>query len=98
MQQAKATKDDIRLVTDFFLMLEQAIERERGTFFLAGQQNLHDLVADAWGYGVGASWRRVVLGIDVLIDECCDPNLDHLEWRPDVRNFLKNQGGENVSS
>lgn len=43
------------------------------------------------GPGVGSSWRRVVLGCDILIDNCCDPDLDHLEWRPDVKRFLESQ-------
>lgn len=104
MKQAKASKRDIRCLIDFFLMLEQGIEQ--GTYTVEGEaeprqisyMDLYDLSYAAWESGVGVSWRRVVMGADILIDQCCDPNLDHLEWRPDVRKFLKSQGGEDVSS
>ena len=99
MRQAKADENDIRCVTDFFVMLEEVIEH--GTCTVEGEAeprrmsygDLHDMIDAAWARGVGSSWRRVVMGVDVLIDKCCDPDLDYLEWRPDVRKFLENQGG-----
>lgn len=34
---------------------------------------------------MGSSWHRVVWGGKTAIDNCCDPDADVLEWRPDVR-------------
>lgn len=109
MKQAKATKKDIRCLTDFFLMLDEVVkygtytppnDEEEEISEQVDDARLCELIREAWGTrgpGVDTSWRRVVMGMDVLIDQCCDPDLDYLEWRPDVRKFLENQGGEDVS-
>jgi hypothetical protein len=100
---AKADKEDIDRVTAFFVMLEEAIEY--GTFTLENPdeeevsedvdaERIVELIRGAWGErgpGVGPSWRRVVMGCAVLIDNCCDPDADTLEWRPDLRAFLESQ-------
>jgi hypothetical protein len=31
-------------------------------------------------------WRRVVWGCDMLIENCCDPNLDYLAFKPELLN------------
>lgn len=109
MKMAKADKEDIDRVTAFFLMLEEAIEY--GTFTRPNPdeeevsedvdaERIVELIRGAWGErgpGVGPSWRRVVMGCAVLIDNCCDPDADTLEWRPDVRAFLESQPEEFVS-
>jgi len=109
MKMAKADKEDIDGVTDFFLMLEEVIEY--GTFTRPNpdeeeisedvdDKRIVELIRAAWGErgpGVGPSWRRVVMGCAVLIDNCCDPDADTLEWRPDVRAFLESQPEESVS-
>lgn len=40
------------------------------------------------GYPV-PSWRRVVHGYQVLFDNCCDPDLDYLEWKPEYKAMIK---------
>ena len=38
--------------------------------------------------GVDCMWSRVVFGCDMLIDNCCDPNSDVLEWKPEIVELL----------
>ena len=30
------------------------------------------------------SWRRVVFGYAMLVENCCDPTKDFLEWKPGI--------------
>jgi hypothetical protein len=32
---------------------------------------------------------RVILGYDVLVENACDPDLDYLEFNPEIRNLLE---------
>lgn len=34
-------------------------------------------------------WRRVVHGYTVLFDNCCDPDLDYLEWKPEYKAMIE---------
>ncbi len=106
MKQAKASGDDIRHVADFFLMLEEVIEH--GTYTPVNDndeevsedvdaERLHELIAVMWGGpGVGLAWRRVVLGYDILVRNCCDPGSKVLEWRPDIVQALKNINAQDL--
>ena len=35
------------------------------------------------------SIQRIVMDAQVLIDNACDPSLDYLEWRPDIRMLME---------
>lgn len=37
--------------------------------------------------GFPHGWRRVVWGCDLLIENCCDPNLDYLALKPELANL-----------
>lgn len=36
-----------------------------------------------WGFG------RVVFGFQVLFDSCCDPSLDHLDFKPSIKSHFE---------
>lgn len=101
MKMAKASRDDIERLTTFFLMLEEALEygtytppNQETEFERIDDERILELIREAWGQygpGVGPSWRRVVMGCGILIDNCCDPEADTLEWRKDVAAFLETQ-------
>lgn len=85
MKMAKASKQDISSMTDFFQELEELIEHSQASAEVIGQatQRLWPTIASAW--------CRVVIGCGVLIDNCCDPDLSYLEWRPDIKALLPPQ-------
>lgn len=86
MKQARATPDDIRRVRRFFLMIENAISSGE-----VPDSQLLVSIGQAWahrGSGVGTSWRRVVEGMETLLNECTDPELTYLDWRPDLKALL----------
>ncbi|MBL8815993.1 MAG: hypothetical protein JNL58_08170 [Planctomyces sp.] len=102
MKMAKASKDDIEKTIKFFQFIEEFMEygthtpenhdAEEESIDLTDEDFVERLRA-FWGgrfqpAGVDASWRRVVFGCDVLIDNVCDPNADTLEWKPEYAEKL----------
>lgn len=93
MKIAKASDDDIRRVREFFQMLEEI--EQYGTYtpsadaaeIQVGDETFRKLIVDQWGVreGVRTSWSRVLFGFEVLLDNCCDPNLDYLDWKPEFK-------------
>lgn len=97
VKMAKPTEEDFSRVREFLDMIEEVMEY--GTYTppnddgeeiseIIGSERLLELIEAAWGgpgqIGVGVSWRRVVWGGKVAIDNCCDPDADVLEWLPAV--------------
>ena len=100
MKMAKATKDDLKAVIDFFMLIEEFLENRTYTPSddaepqpLTDEQLLR-LLNERWNRhaaGVCVAWRRVVWGADILIANCCDPDAATLEWRKDIGAFLKHR-------
>lgn len=93
MKIARASDDDMRRMFDFFSELTEAL---RGTRYglVVEDEKIGALVKKHWGKvgpGVGASWGRVLHGMDTLLRICTDPDADTLEWRPDIREWLQQQ-------
>jgi len=44
-------------------------------------------------YQSNISWihMRVILGFEVMVDNVCDPDLDYLEFKPEIKKFLGNE-------
>ena len=101
MKMAKASADDLRQVNEFLQMIEEFVEY--GTY-TAGEDDepepiddsqFIELIRDKWGIyrpGVSHSWFRVVFGCQILIDNCCDPDADTLEFRPDIAKAMEAAG------
>lgn len=96
MKMAKASKEDIERCVKFFQFIEEFIEHgthtpenehvEEDSIELNDAdfvQRLRELWGGSGPTAVDSSWRRVVFGCDVLIDNVCDPNADTLELRTD---------------
>ena len=93
VKMAKASPDDLRIVWEFFEMIEEVIEY--GTFtkddsseeMVVDSEKFVSMIRERWGKnspGVATAWCRVVWGCEILISNCCDPGADTLEWRPDI--------------
>ena len=90
MHMAKASEADLSTLRDFFNMLEEVIEY--GTHEdveLRDPDSCWELVEEKWNSrpGVGCSWRRVVEGCDMLIQNVCDPDVTHLALNPRLENL-----------
>ena len=104
MKMAKATPDDFNTIIQFFNWLQAWADNGTETIIRDGEEVDVEISDEAFALrmrehmgrwtrrpNVFACWSRVVFGAQMLIDNCCDPNLDHLEWRPDVLAFLEQQ-------
>jgi len=103
MRMAKASKEDIEKCIQFFNFIEEFMEH--GTFTPFNEEfeeesielddnQFVERLRKMWGGpfrrpGVDCSWRRVVNGCDILIDNVCDPNASTLEWKPEIAEKLK---------
>lgn len=102
VKMAKASKEDIQKVVEFFRFIEEYFEygthtpeneeTEEESIELS-ESDFVDRLSKLWGgrfkpVGVDAMWSRVVFGCGMLIDNCCDPNSDVLEWKPEIVELL----------
>ncbi len=98
IKMAKASKDDIHKMIEFFRFIEEFMEygthtpendeTEEESIDLTDEQFVERL-RGLWGgrlgngHSVDCSWSRVVNGCDMLIANVCDPDADTLELRQD---------------
>ena len=77
MKMAKASTEELRTMREFMEIFEDSLKHDKPL-------DLHgSLFVD-----VAACWRRVVFGYEMLVNNCCDPDSDVLEWRADVLKLI----------
>ena len=62
-----------------------------GTEVTSADFELFPQVLEKWHQAHPGSFERVVFGFGILLENCCDPDLSYLDWRPDIRAFLESQ-------
>lgn len=84
IRMGRATEADVEAVWDFFHWLQEQVEEEPYVeiYLLEGQLEQ-----------VEASFNRVVLGYQTLVESACDPSLSYLDWKPEIKWLLENGGG-----
>ncbi len=78
MKMAKASKEEWEAVLRFVNELEEEIKWPQKT-----NEELGKWVRNA------PCMFRVVFGYQVLVDNCTDTNLDHLEFKPEIKAALE---------
>lgn len=68
-------------------------ELEEVSIDVPSDEQLGRLVREAWP-GVSIAWMRVVYGCDMLIRNCCNPDADTLEWKPEIAERIQDLIGE----
>jgi len=79
IRMAKAPKEDIDEVANFLQELEEKTDNYDVSDGELGEwvnQNFHRV------YG---KYDRILTGFSVLIDNVCDPNLDYLDYTPEIK-------------
>lgn len=103
MKMAKGSNADVDAVTAFMLWLEEFCEY--GTDAENQDDNDEDRkISDEqamerikeefsrWSprrHTAAGSWRRVVMGFQILRDNVCDPDADTLEWNPELKALIE---------
>lgn len=86
------------------LAIEKEVKEEDGTDLNGDADNrliLYEFIKRKWRQAnFSGSFGRIIMDADVLIENCCDPNLDYLEFKPEIiaameeyENNHKEEGG-----
>lgn len=97
LKMAKPSKEDFERINCFLLGVEEMLEEGRHpeTGEWIEDAEILEWIRDKWrvrGPGAGTSWRRVVHGGEMAIDNACDPNADVLEWKPEIEAAMRAAG------
>lgn len=82
MKMAKASEKDIENLREFLEIIEEYIEKaQMGVLDSEEEDILRNHIQENFPNG----WRRVVSGYEVLFENCCDPTLDYLDFKPELK-------------
>ncbi|BAS55287.1 hypothetical protein NIES2135_54400 [Leptolyngbya boryana NIES-2135] len=84
IRQGKPTTRDIEALSNFMEWLEDESE-DPGAVVLA---TLRDRFSEIKG------WRRVIHGCSTLVETVCDPNLDYIDYKPEIKRCLEPSGAQ----
>jgi hypothetical protein len=112
LRQARATQEEIDNLVEFLRMIDEVLTCRTYTYTIDGEEvteevnpeRFQEIIEQLWTgdwinreSGVGNSWHRIVFGYITLFDNACDPNVDFLEWKPEIAEFLSKQSDNNQS-
>lgn len=80
LRMAKATEEERQALRNFFEELEGLLD-----FGDSVQQFVEKQMEGT----VGGSWQRILWGFETMIENACDPDLDYLEFKPEIREARK---------
>ena len=96
MKIARATAEDFDRVIEFMSMIEEFMDY--GTCAEDDPEDAQDvsdekfveLLREKWGRRFGpalvdGAWRRVILGGRAAMENACDPSLDYLDFKPEIK-------------
>lgn len=112
LRQARPTQEEIDNLVEFLHMIDEVLTFRTYTYTINGEEvseevnpeRFQEIIEQLWigdwinrESGVGNSWHRIVFGYITLFDNACDPNVDFLEWKPEIAEFLSTQSDNNQS-
>ena len=80
-------KYDATKMADFEHFEEDEKQKIKRIFNEDGEIELDDLIR--FLYGLTFGFGRVVMGFEVLFENCCDPALDHLDFKPSIKAYFE---------
>jgi hypothetical protein len=86
MKMAKATNDEVERAIEFAGKFDQEIH---GRFALDG---MSDEELGGWVRDEAPQLSRIIFGYKVLVDNCADPSLDYLEFKPEIKAAMEAAG------
>lgn len=105
MKMARASADDVDTLQNFLEWLENYADNgtdnrrppddEDGDFPEISDEDALQYISSQFsrwtrGNTVMTCWRRVVYGFQILHDNVCDPDADHLDWKPELKAIIEN--------
>jgi hypothetical protein len=80
MVASKATQKDVNEMREFLFQLEEKIDDQDIPLSEIGKFCHARFKSDC-----GRHFRRVLFGYETLVENACDPELDYLEWKPEIK-------------
>lgn len=98
MTMAKASPEDLEGLHEVLQLVESFLEDGHRPFTdddedeppQLSDSEFVDLLREAFGTR-GFGWQRVYYAARMLIANACDPDQNHLAWRPDIERLLAGQ-------
>jgi hypothetical protein len=104
MKLEKATSEDIEHIWEFLSMIDEVNMFGTYTHYTDGLvekingERFKDLVSQFFEGdfvnpkpSLSSAFYKVILGYQTLVENCCDPELNYLEWHPDLKKNLDEQ-------
>ena len=100
VKMARATEEDVKVLREFLEWLENYSEYgtdsrkeydgDADSYPVIDDEAALEFIREQFSRfrrtrNVGMVWNRVVYGYSVLHDNCCDPEKDYLDWKPELR-------------
>ena len=76
-------KEDWSEDEDFNLIIKHCEDNEN--------RFIYEYYFDYYRSNISHIHMRVVFGYEVLVDNVCDPDLDYLEFKPEIKKFLDSE-------
>ena len=84
------------------LEIEEEVKETDGEDVWGGVDNrliLYEFIKRKWKkVNWGGSFQRIVTDAEVLIENTCDPNLDYLEFNPEIREAMEEYNKNHVNN
>ena len=85
---AKSSPEEMKKMLQFFSGLEAIFEGEFDEFEVNLEDAVSEYVVKWWDEFLDASWQRFYWGFDTLLSSAADPDLDYLDWKPEIKAIL----------
>ena len=79
MTVAKATPEQVDALRAWFHELEDVLEDPQ-----SDPLDIAEFVQDTFRQRRIDEYERILFGYETLVENACDPNLSHLEWKPEI--------------
>ena len=95
LKMAKSSPEEMEKMLEFFNGLEEIFEGEFeqddifGDFDEDQREAVGKYVVEWWDKFLDGSWGRFYWGFDTLLRSAADPDLDYLEWKPEIKAILE---------
>lgn len=87
LRQAKADQKDFDELLGFLQTIDDMADNGDDA------EEIGAYVIDYFATCRGGGWQRVVWGYDVLVKNAADPELDYLDWKPEIKAILEEKKG-----
>lgn len=85
MTAAKCSTEDLGQVREFLRKLEELVHA-------GSHKDLVEFVERNFEHHCGRHYERLIFGYETLVENACDPNVSHLEWKPEIKHLIEEAG------